>query len=82
MLENAKFTAFTVSELLRENQQGVKLTLPPPRLRLAKPFKDYGRSYNNQILNSSNPTIHISDTKSYNKNKIKSFLEELKGFKF
>ena len=29
MLQNSRFTAFTVFELLRENQQGVKLTLPP-----------------------------------------------------
>ena len=35
MLQNARVTAFTVSELLRENEQGVKL--PPthtPRLGL------------------------------------------------
>ena len=41
MLQNARVTAFTVSELLRENQQGggrVKLSpLPPlPRLRSKK----------------------------------------------
>ena len=30
MLQNAKVTAFAVSELLRENQQGVKLQPPPP----------------------------------------------------
>ena len=30
MLQNARVTAFTVSELLRENQQGVKLPPPPP----------------------------------------------------
>ena len=29
MLQNAKVTAFTVSELLRKNQQGVKLPTPP-----------------------------------------------------
>ena len=36
MLQNAKVTAFTASELLRENQQGwgdVKLT-PPTRIRV------------------------------------------------
>ena len=32
MLQNAKVTAFAVSELLRENQQGVKLQPPPPPL--------------------------------------------------
>ena len=30
MLQNAKVTAFAVSELLRENQQGVKLQPPRP----------------------------------------------------
>ena len=29
MLQNARVTAFTVSELLRENQQGGKITSPP-----------------------------------------------------
>ena len=33
MLQNTKVIAFIVSELLRENQQGVKLS-PPPRLGL------------------------------------------------
>ena len=33
MLQNAKVTAFTVSELLRENQQGVKLP-PHPHIRI------------------------------------------------
>ena len=33
MLQNAKVTVFTVSELLRENQLGGKIT-PPPRLVL------------------------------------------------
>ena len=32
MLQNARITAFTVSELLKENQQGGKIT--PPSLRL------------------------------------------------
>ena len=35
MLQNTRVTAFTVSELLRQNQQGSKITLPPlPRLGL------------------------------------------------
>ena len=35
MLQNARVTAFTVSELLREDQQGgVKLSPPPPQLNL------------------------------------------------
>ena len=32
MLQNSRVTGFTVFELLRENQQGIKL--PPPRLGL------------------------------------------------
>ena len=40
MLQNARVVAFTVSELLRENQEGggAKITLPPhpPRLGLSK----------------------------------------------
>ena len=41
MLQNARVVAFTVSELLKENQQGGKITLPPHRLGLkafVKPF--------------------------------------------
>ena len=36
MLQNTRVAAFTVFELLRENQQGGKITLPPaaPRLGL------------------------------------------------
>ena len=30
MLQNASITSFTVSELLREHQQGGKITPPPP----------------------------------------------------
>ena len=30
MLQNARFTAFTVSELLKENQQGVNKNASPP----------------------------------------------------
>ena len=36
MLLNISVTAFIVSELLRENQQGVKHPLLPPRLRLTE----------------------------------------------
>ena len=39
MLQNARVTAFTVSELLKENQQGVKLPPPPPRLGLRNKFE-------------------------------------------
>ena len=39
MLQHARVTAFTVSELLRENQQGgEKLPHPPPRLELKEFF--------------------------------------------
>ena len=35
MLQNTKVTPFTVSELLRENNRGVKITpTPKPRLEL------------------------------------------------
>ena len=34
MLQNVRVTAFTVSELLRENQQGKTTPRPPPRLGL------------------------------------------------
>ena len=36
MLQNAKVTAFTVSELIRENQQGDKITplSPPTQIRV------------------------------------------------
>ena len=34
MLQNARVTAFTVFELLRENQLGDKITPLPPRLGL------------------------------------------------
>ena len=34
MLQNTRVTAFTVSDLLRENQHGGKITSAPPRLRL------------------------------------------------
>ena len=43
MLQNAKIIAFTISELLRENQQGReggKITkLPPPPRRSLLPFR-------------------------------------------
>ena len=34
MLQNSRVAAFTVSELLRENQQGGKIIPPPPTPRL------------------------------------------------
>ena len=33
-MQNARVTAFTISELLRENQQGDEITVPPPKLGL------------------------------------------------
>ena len=36
MLQNARVTAFTVSELLREKKQEVKLPPPPPSLELRR----------------------------------------------
>ena len=39
MLQNARVIAFTISELLKENQQGVKLSpSPSPRLGLRSTF--------------------------------------------
>ena len=53
MLHNARVTAFTVSELLRENQQGEGLKLPPPhrpRLGLKRErLKVYG-SLNKTVI--------------------------------
>ena len=43
-------TAFTVSELLRENQQGVKLS-PTPRLGLAKAHYFLSRVYTRLYIN-------------------------------
>ena len=34
MLQNIRVTAFTVSELLRENQQGEGIKLPPNQIRV------------------------------------------------
>ena len=39
MLQNARVTAFTVSELLRENQQG-GLKLPPTQIRVKEVLKN------------------------------------------
>ena len=42
MLQNARVAAFTVSELLRENQQGGRgITLLPLRLGLAESLQDF-----------------------------------------
>ena len=40
MLQNTRVTVFTISELLRENQQGLKL--PPPQIRVKKPMGNGG----------------------------------------
>ena len=43
MLQNARVTAFTISELFRKNQQGGKITLPPTKIMVrnndAQPFQ-------------------------------------------
>ena len=36
MPQNPRVTAFTTSDLLRENKQGGGVKLPPPRLELIK----------------------------------------------
>ena len=40
MLQNARVTAFTVFELLRENQQGVELPFQTPRIGLSESIKN------------------------------------------
>ena len=49
MLQNARVTAFTVSELLRENQQAIKINSspPPPRVWLIWIF--HSRQLNDRI---------------------------------
>ena len=46
MLQNAKVIAFTVSELLRENQQGGKIIPPPTQIRVNR----INRTHNLNIL--------------------------------
>ena len=54
MLQNAKFTAFTVSELLWGNQQGGKITPPPPtQTRVKKSFKSIDVDLAKHVLASN-----------------------------
>ena len=46
MLQNAKVIAFTVSGLLRENQQGGKIIPPPTQIRVNR----INRTYNLNVL--------------------------------
>ena len=48
MLQNSRVTAFTVSELLRDNQLGGKITPTPPRLGL-KPVDEWYRDKMNTM---------------------------------
>ena len=48
MLQNSRVTAFTVSELLRENQLGGKITPTPPKLGL-KPVDEWYRDKMNTM---------------------------------
>ena len=41
MLQNARVTAFTVSELLRENQQGGVKLLSPTQIRVNNDFEKH-----------------------------------------
>ena len=55
MLQNPRITTFTVSELLRENQQGGgdKINLsppPPPRLGLMTSFHVFSKNYLNNLM--------------------------------
>ena len=45
-------------------------------------FKVFVSTYNVEILNSFNPYLHLIDTESSIKNKLKKLLYELGGFKF
>ena len=47
MLQNARVAAFTVSELFRENQQGVKI--PPTQIRLKLMFQNFENSSRNNF---------------------------------
>ena len=49
MLQNARVTAFTVSELLRENQQAVKINSSPPPPRLWLIWMFHSRQLNHRI---------------------------------
>ena len=51
MLQNARVTAFTVSELLREKQQRGKITPPQPRLGLSCCHQEVKSYVINNILN-------------------------------
>ena len=44
MLQNARVVAFTVSELLKENQQGGKINLPPTQIRVKGLRKTFWRT--------------------------------------
>ena len=45
MLENIKVTAFTLSELLMENQQEGKITHPPTQIRVKGCFNKHGCNF-------------------------------------
>ena len=51
MLQNTRVTAFTVSELLRENQQGVKLPSHPPLLTQIR-VKKISRTFSERLINA------------------------------
>ena len=51
-------------------------------MRLPKAFKGYARRYNIKTLDSRNTKIQLNNTKFYFKTKLKSLLEEMRGFEF
>ena len=46
------------------------------------PLKDFGSSYNVEILNSFNLELQLKDAESAIKSKLTHLLTQLKGFKF
>ena len=50
MLQNARVTAFTISELLRENQQGRKIMPPPHPPRLGLNFNKNCETGNDSLM--------------------------------
>ena len=74
LLQNARVTAFTISEVLKEKQQGVKLPPPPPHLSPILPklgLRFVFFSENNLLLFVNNryiPPIYLQYTYSRLKN--------------
>ena len=57
------------------NDENIKIT------KREYAFKGFASTYNVAFLNSFNPELHLKDTESAIKNKLKKLLPELRGFK-